>query len=540
MSHGPRVPLPFKLMTTYLVVAGLVFLPAFFYLRSVLVDELRQSIREELDAELSSLRDRLSAAPPDRLQETATLLIDVLPQRLTIVDPAGRVLADSENASLGNHADRPEIRDAMANGYGTSLRLSDTTRESTIYAAMRFPAQGPARGVVRIAVPTNRLDTSIRDTTAFLNRTGAVSLSAAVLLSLVAALVVSRPLRRIVVAARAYAAGDFGHPVGVDSGDELGEAAQALADLAQQLRGRLLASGANRATLHALLDDLPVGVILFDARGSPQLVSARARELCGLAPRDELESLNNIAQLGGQAEAIRRVLKDGTATELPLELPWMPGVRLGARWVAIYGPDGEHQPALVVSEEPVRSGRCDLAAEALRRAASKLRDAARRTVDPCADPAFGAQLARAADAAETAADRVAPPAAPTGSAPLKVVELGALVAGALDDLRPMAEAAGIAVERELPQSAVRVVELQDRARRALRRMLEGAMENSGRGSVLLLRGTLDGACVRLTVRRPGNGHEAALPAPLVDCLGGSEGCRRDADGTEAWVALPRA
>ncbi|HET9570771.1 MAG TPA: ATP-binding protein [Bacteroidales bacterium] len=60
--------------------------------------------------------------------------------RVTVVDFTGKVLYDSEANHPGNHANRPEIKSAMAYGEGVSVRrLSETTGKTFFYTAKRYP-----------------------------------------------------------------------------------------------------------------------------------------------------------------------------------------------------------------------------------------------------------------------------------------------------------------------------------------------------------------------------------------------------------------
>ncbi len=74
-------------------------------------------------------------------------------RRVTLVTREGVVLADShsEPAAMDNHADRPEIAAAFADGYGRSERFSDTRDEDLTYVAVR-PDWRPDR-VVRLSSP---------------------------------------------------------------------------------------------------------------------------------------------------------------------------------------------------------------------------------------------------------------------------------------------------------------------------------------------------------------------------------------------------
>jgi PAS domain S-box-containing protein len=73
--------------------------------------------------------------------------------RLTVVDPHGRVLADTDvdPSTLDNHSDRPEIADARRDGYGESDRVSHATGEEAMYAAVSVERDGRLTGFVRAA-----------------------------------------------------------------------------------------------------------------------------------------------------------------------------------------------------------------------------------------------------------------------------------------------------------------------------------------------------------------------------------------------------
>ena len=59
--------------------------------------------------------------------------------RITIIDFSGQVLYDSEAKHLGNHLDRPEIKDALTYGQGISVRrLSESTGKTFFYAATQY------------------------------------------------------------------------------------------------------------------------------------------------------------------------------------------------------------------------------------------------------------------------------------------------------------------------------------------------------------------------------------------------------------------
>ena len=75
--------------------------------------------------------------------------------RLTCIRTDGVVLADTEvdPLKLQTHKDRPEVQAALKNGTGSQTRYSVSLGKNMFYLAQRIPADGPAKAVVRLAVP---------------------------------------------------------------------------------------------------------------------------------------------------------------------------------------------------------------------------------------------------------------------------------------------------------------------------------------------------------------------------------------------------
>ncbi|MBQ8752531.1 MAG: histidine kinase, partial [Clostridia bacterium] len=61
-------------------------------------------------------------------------------RRITLIAPDGEVLFDNiaEAATMANHADREEFREAVSGGAGQSIRVSETLTQRTIYYALRL------------------------------------------------------------------------------------------------------------------------------------------------------------------------------------------------------------------------------------------------------------------------------------------------------------------------------------------------------------------------------------------------------------------
>src|SRR5439155_1400585 len=148
-----------------------------------------------------------TAGPP--LDAACTQLAADLGVRLTVIAADGRVLGESTRSSesLENHADRPEVKDALANGHGQKVRHSATLGVRLLYTAWR-QTHGDAVRVVRTALPL----TAVAENVAHLRRLLAIGLFAAMLLGLATSLVLSRRvlrrIQRLVAFSRAVAGGE--------------------------------------------------------------------------------------------------------------------------------------------------------------------------------------------------------------------------------------------------------------------------------------------------------------------------------------------
>lgn len=117
----------------------------------------QRAFAEQFDADLRRTADAIAVGYEnfaDPQPEQLALYAEDL--RLTLVGADGTVLYDSaasDLSALPNHANRPEIREAMETGIGTSVRRSETLGYDTHYYAVRL-ADG---SVLRLADETSSM-----------------------------------------------------------------------------------------------------------------------------------------------------------------------------------------------------------------------------------------------------------------------------------------------------------------------------------------------------------------------------------------------
>lgn len=121
--------------------------------QSVTVDDAGRMLESECRVVCASLR----GDDTDVMRLTAFDSGDV---RVTLVGSDGTVLYDNQNsvASMPNHADRPEIAEALADGTGSAERDSETSGYVSVYRAIRL-ANG---NVLRLAVDRDGAAAAVR------------------------------------------------------------------------------------------------------------------------------------------------------------------------------------------------------------------------------------------------------------------------------------------------------------------------------------------------------------------------------------------
>jgi two-component system phosphate regulon sensor histidine kinase PhoR len=307
-----------KLLLSYLlllvVTSGAIYLYLNQSLQGSIVDSLRENLASQarMAALMASreLRDPRADAP--RLAAEAGRSITA---RVTIVDPGGVVIGDSEVppsrlAELENHRDRPEVQGARQGGFGSAIRYSATLRTDMLYVAVPFDSPALRGGIVRLALPLSAVNRAL----AGLHSTLGLSLLAAFILSLVFSFVLSRltsrPLRQVAAIAVEFGRGNFRRRLPTGWHDELGELARIMNDMAGRLEEQLTSLANERNRLDAILAGMGEGLMVVDADGTVTLVNPAFRRLLAVDEKIVGRPLSTISRHPSLHKAFRAV-RDG-------------------------------------------------------------------------------------------------------------------------------------------------------------------------------------------------------------------------------------
>ncbi|OPY92437.1 MAG: sensory histidine kinase CreC [Syntrophaceae bacterium PtaU1.Bin231] len=128
-----------------------------------LTPRIRDIITQGIEQQMAGTAKALALMPGDDLEPRVRDIAETLGMRLTLIDPSGRVIADSEAdaRAMENHLNRPEIEQARASGQGRATRRSGTLRESMLYVALPVKEQDEIKGYIRLAHPLRNVPESL-------------------------------------------------------------------------------------------------------------------------------------------------------------------------------------------------------------------------------------------------------------------------------------------------------------------------------------------------------------------------------------------
>jgi len=211
-----------------------------------------------------------------------------IPFRITILDRAGNVLADSDFSGpelrrLENHGNRAEVIAALNGKTGSRYRYSTSTDRRLLYAAAPLES---GQGIVRLAIelpPDPWLSPELLP--AMLGLIGFLLLLAgAFMIPSISAF--SRGRRKLTEAVTSVASGSE-TTISIASSDELGGLARATEATSRAISQRIAELESERDHLTAVLSSMSEAVMVVDSRGRIIKVNPALRELFGTVEEPE-------------------------------------------------------------------------------------------------------------------------------------------------------------------------------------------------------------------------------------------------------------
>jgi two-component system phosphate regulon sensor histidine kinase PhoR len=200
--------------------------------------------------------------------------------RITVIDPSGVVVADSEKnpRDMEKHNLRAEIIQAQQGQVGQAVRFSSTVQQEMLYVALPIKQKGVTLGVLRVSL-------FMQDINTLLGRLQLSVLYSVLVISILSLLIalfysynLTRPIRELIAASRRVAAGDFSAHVFLKRADELKELGDSFNSMSDTLSSFFAEITFQKEELNNIIFSIQEGLLVLDRKGTIVLSNESIRK----------------------------------------------------------------------------------------------------------------------------------------------------------------------------------------------------------------------------------------------------------------------
>ncbi len=255
-----------KLLLSAFVLVAVTLALLDFYLTRDAAARHRRDTRQQLAADARILAGEMAQIEPAALDAWARDAGRRAQARVTVIDPRGVVIAESDRgqATMENHGDRQEVKQAREDKIGFATRYSSTLGVDLSYAAMTVNYRGQPGYVLRTALPLRELNNAAAAVRWRILGASLVAALIALALAYAFSRSFTRRIHRLERFAESLLGARFPSTLAPDGDDELGALAGSLSRTAEQLRDLFdkLSLESNRR--EAILSSMVEGVLAVD------------------------------------------------------------------------------------------------------------------------------------------------------------------------------------------------------------------------------------------------------------------------------------
>ncbi|MGE5790064.1 MAG: ATP-binding protein [Syntrophaceae bacterium] len=342
-----------KIFATYLAIAVLAIGIVGFLAGS----QIRAKLEQQIGSELMAHARIVDLYPMKEIQAHVGEIADIARARVTILDGEGKVIAetDPEAAALGSHLERPEIQEARIRGRGSATRYSRTMKEEMIYVALPIQKGPDIIGYIRLARPLSDVRKTIEEFTAILLQSFLIILVSSVVVAFLFSRKLTTPIRDMEHFTERLRRGETPGTLMIRSSDEIGQLAENINYMVDELQKRIAALQEEKAKVEAAFSSALDGVLILDHQGRIETVNRgmwnmlgeRYRDLVGKTP---LEAFRNL----GLQRALDQYRSGGVPVSQEVELGEEEPVMLDVSITHVRGVDEAEGKTMLVFHDMTR------------------------------------------------------------------------------------------------------------------------------------------------------------------------------------------
>lgn len=208
----------------------------------------------------------------NQIEELNTLIKKLgnqIETRITIINPEGAVLADSEKNPelMESHKNRIEIIQAIKYGFGTSLRYSASVKEDMLYVAMPIEIDGKVYGVLRVSLFLKEINTLLNNIKINITKIAVIIVIVLLIGAFLFSRNFSRPIKELAIASSKVAKGDFSAKVIIKSRNETRELADSFNYMTDQINTLFTQLANQKKELNSIISSISEGLCVIDKEG---------------------------------------------------------------------------------------------------------------------------------------------------------------------------------------------------------------------------------------------------------------------------------
>ncbi len=239
--------------------------------------------------------------------------------RVTIVATNGKVMFDSQAPleEMDNHRWREEIKMAISEGVGESIRKSDTVGVDMLYHAQAV--QAPALGgmvILRLGAPLQSVNMGVSQFSVMVTPILLILFIIAIGLSLLFIRLITKPIEYLATTASAYARGDLTGRSIINEPQELKILSDALNTMAEELAHQMQILKSDKRLYASLLASMNEGVILINADNTILLGNRAANAILHLPTDLAQKRLSSVFADNNLLAAVETVRTEATSQQL--------------------------------------------------------------------------------------------------------------------------------------------------------------------------------------------------------------------------------
>ncbi|HAJ33242.1 MAG TPA: PAS domain-containing sensor histidine kinase [Candidatus Atribacteria bacterium] len=262
-----------KLFFTYIIIIIIcvmtIGLLSTVQLRNFYINHLASNLESNATLIKNFLYEDLSENNLSGIKSKTETLGREINTRITIINTIGTVLGDSEKdpALMENHADRPEIKEALQGKTGKSIRYSSTLEIDMLYIAIPIIKDNQTLGIARLSLPLTEVNENISNLHKIIILATAITLAIASIISLIISLTITRPLQEMTKVSQKISKGDFSKKLKINSQDEVGQLANSLNLMSEELENKIRIISEDKDKMKVILSSIIEGIIAIDKEG---------------------------------------------------------------------------------------------------------------------------------------------------------------------------------------------------------------------------------------------------------------------------------